>query len=63
MRIIDEKLHVSWAARLLGHVLAYVYFFNRPFGAKRFQTIHRYSVDVTRGLALLFGIGIEALPA
>ena len=26
MRTIDEKLHVSWSARLLGHVLAYVYF-------------------------------------
>ena len=32
-------------------------------GVKRFQTIHHYSVDVARGLALLFGIGTEALPA
>ena len=63
MQTIDEKPHVSWSARLLGHVLAYVYFSNRPFGVKRFQTIHRYSVDVARGLALLFGIGTEALPA
>ena len=51
MRTIDEKLHVSWSARLLGHVLAYVYFSSRPFGVKRFQTIHRYNVDVVRGLA------------
>ena len=31
-------------------------------GVKRFQTIHRYSVDVGRGLVLLFGIGTKALP-
>jgi hypothetical protein len=43
--------------------LAHVCFSNRPFWVKRFQTIHHYSVDVARGLALLFGIGTEALPA
>ena len=32
-----------------------VRFSNRPVGVKRFQTIHRSSVDVSRGLALLFG--------
>src|SRR6266700_6034360 len=32
-------------------------FSNRPFRVKRFQTIHHYSVDVTHGLVLLFGIG------
>src|ERR1700719_3668786 len=32
-------------------------------GVKRFQTIHCYSVDVARGLVLLFGIGTTALPA
>ena len=30
-----------------------VRFSNRPFGVKRFQTIHRCSVDVARGLVLL----------
>ena len=30
---------------------------------KHFQTIHRCSVDVARGLLLLFGIGTEALPS
>jgi hypothetical protein len=34
-----------------------VRFSNRPFGVKHFQTVHHYSVDVARGLALLFGIG------
>jgi len=34
-----------------------VRFSNRPFGVKRFQTIHQYSVDVAHGLVLLFGIG------
>jgi hypothetical protein len=29
----------------------------------RFQTIHRCSVDVARGLVLLFGIGTKALPS
>src|SRR6478672_2039562 len=38
-------------------------FSNRPFGVKRFQTIHPYSVDVAHGLVLLFGIGTKALPS
>ena len=40
-----------------------VRFSNRPFGVKRIQTIHRCSVDVARGLVLLFGIGTKALPS
>src|SRR6478752_7686424 len=36
---------------------ATIAFSNRPFGVKRFQTIHHYSVDVAHGLVLLFGIG------
>src|SRR6266849_8260638 len=40
-----------------------VRFSNRPFGVKHFQTIHHWSVDVARGLALLFGLGTKALPA
>src|SRR5512135_367853 len=39
-----------------------VRFSNRPFGVKRFQTIHYCSVDVAHGLVLLFGIGTKALP-
>ena len=35
----------------------HVRFSNRPFGVKHFQAIHRGNVDVTHGLALLFGIG------
>jgi hypothetical protein len=38
-------------------------FSNRPFGVKRFQTIHHHSVDVARGAVLLFGIGARALPS
>ena len=38
-------------------------FSNRPFRVKRFQTIHHCSVDVARGLVLLFGIGTKALPS
>src|SRR4030088_2127098 len=44
-------------------VSPYVRFSNRPFGVKRFQTIHHHSVDVARGLVLLFGIGTKALPS
>jgi hypothetical protein len=40
-----------------------VRFSNRPFGVKRFQTIHYHSLDVARGLVLLFGIGTGALPS
>ena len=40
-----------------------VLFSNRPFGVKRFQTIHHCSVDVAHGLVLLFGIGTKALPS
>src|SRR5271157_3887151 len=40
-----------------------VRFSNRPFGVKRFQTVHRCSVDVAHGLVLLFGIGTKALPS
>src|SRR5215471_138204 len=40
-----------------------VCFSNRPVGVKRFQAVQRCSVDVARGLALLFGLGTWALPA
>src|SRR5262249_6327399 len=40
-----------------------VRFSNRPFGVKRFQAIHHHSVNVARGLVLLFGIGTKALPS
>ena len=43
--------------------LSNVRFSNRPFGVKRFQTIHHCSVDVAHGLVLLFGIGTKALPS
>jgi hypothetical protein len=45
----------------LNKVRSDVRFSNRPFGVKHFQTIHRTSVDVARGLVLLFGIGTRAL--
>ena len=44
-------------------LLCDVRFSNRPFGVKRFQTIHQFSVDAARGLVLLFGIGTKALPS
>ena len=38
-------------------MIIYVRFSNRPVWVKHFQTIHHCSVDVARGLVLLFGIG------
>ena len=39
-----------------------VRFSNRPFGVKRFQTIHHHcSIDFAHGLVLPFGIGAKAL--
>src|SRR5499427_10580359 len=43
--------------------IRHVRFSNRPFRVKRFQAIHHHSVDVARGLVLLFGIGTKALPS
>ena len=45
------------AARTFGR------FSNRPIKVKRFQTILRHGVDVAHGLALLSGLGTEALPS
>ena len=52
----------SWHVSDMARCPLDVCFSNRPFGVKRFQTIHRCSVDVARGLVLLFGIGTKALP-
>jgi len=55
-----------WVSLAEGYTLSYqvhVRFSNRPVGVKRFQAIHRHSVDVARGLVLLFGIGTKALPS
>jgi len=48
--------------RTLGGLLD-VRFSNRPVEVKRFQTHHDCDVDVTCGLALLFGIGAKAFPS
>jgi len=52
-----------WSASQRSFRLADVRFSNRPFGVKHFQATHRCSVDVARGLALLFGIGTKAVPS
>ena len=51
-----------WSLCFSSSTSADVRFSNRPVRVKRFQTIHRCSVDVARGLVLLFGIGTKALP-
>src|SRR5580692_8779089 len=50
-------------ARELINIASHVRFSNRPFGVKRFQTIHHCSVDVAHGLVLLSGIDARALPS
>jgi hypothetical protein len=51
--------HIHSGSRGFGDVR----FSNRPVRVKRFQTIHRCGVDVSRGLVLLSGIGTKALPS
>ncbi len=69
LRTRNRLGHASILARLcVAYELAvaraaHVRFSNRPFGVKRFQTIHHCSVDVAHGLVLLFGIGTKALPS
>jgi hypothetical protein len=45
----------------IGRAFRNVCFSNRPVGVKRFQAIRHCSVDVARGLALLYGLGARAL--
>src|SRR5215468_2966918 len=52
-----------WPTPDLTRCPLHVRFSNRPFGVKRFQTIRHLSVNVARGLVLLFGIGTKALPS
>src|SRR5262249_41338564 len=52
----------SWAVYSLTR-RSDVRFSNRPFRVKRFQTIHDSGVNVARGLALLSGLGTNALPS
>src|SRR5260370_28025487 len=58
--VCDERDFRCWHQTDISVVLVHVCFSNRPFGVKRFQTIHHHSVDVAHGLVLLFGIGTKA---
>src|SRR6266513_2231994 len=62
-RSVDSSFLLSGLILNGFHAAAAACFSNRPFGVKRFQTIHYHSVDVARGLVLLFGIGTKALPS
>src|SRR6478736_6559096 len=60
----DVRLESAFGGKAdMGRTSRHVCFSNRPFGVKRFQTIHHCNVDVARGLVLLFGIGASALPS
>jgi len=50
-----------WHLALFAATHHFVRFSNRPVRVKRFQTIHRCSVDVARGLVLHFGMRTRAL--
>ena len=63
---IEVKKCRLWAetgAKTITAVHSHCRFSNRPFRVKHFQAIHHHSVDVARGLVLLFGIGTRALPS
>src|ERR1700687_3441234 len=60
---LDRKQRMRRLATPKLQIRCNVRFSNRPFGVKRFQTIHLCGVDVTRGLVLLSGIGAWALPS
>ena len=62
----NSRFYTAWVKRRQtrqGLTPIDVRFSNRPVGVKRFQTVHHGSVDVARGLVLLFGIGFKALPS
>ena len=58
----DQPIVCFWPFADISTVLIHVRFSSRPVGVKRFQAIQHCSVDVSHGLALLFGIGTRALP-
>ncbi len=62
-KLNDHREALARANADIAMVPAHVRFSNRPFGVKRFQTIHHYNVDVAHGLALLFGIDARVLPS
>src|SRR6266436_4091790 len=57
-KFLSSNLVRCWHSMAVPAVTKYVRFSNRPFGVKRFQTIHHY--NVAHGLVLLFGIGTKA---
>ena len=59
----DAVTVVYWPIATVSAVQQFGRFSNRPAGVKRFQTIHRHGVWVTRGRVLLSGIGTKALPS
>src|SRR5271167_4594825 len=61
MLILTKKVRGSGLLKHEGGKQCDIRFSNRPFEVERSQTVHRCSVDVARGLALLFGLG--ALPS
>ena len=62
MRPIQAVRYIKLLSRLATRQVN-VRFSNRPVGVKHFQAIHHCSVNVSHGLALLFGIGTRALPS
>ena len=52
-----------WTTNTVNDAPGDVCFSNRLFGVKHFQTIRHRSVEVARGLLLLFGLGTKALPS
>ena len=54
--LIPHKRKFAGQQRMSGSLIG-------RLGVKHFQTIHHCSVDIARGLVLLFGLGTRALPS
>ena len=61
---LSNEAHVCvWHKADMAITFRDVRFSNRPVGVKRFRLSTAGSVDITRGLVLLSGIGTEAVPS
>src|SRR5262249_61956575 len=57
------RVSLAYTTLVRSQISENVRFSNRPVGVKRFRLSTTAAVDVTGGLALLYGMGTSALPS